>query len=164
MSDERVTMTEAEGSRLDFISEHLNGYLSSGGAWGHIIDFSVIGGLPFTTTLLLETFGRKSGERRIAPLIYGAFGGEVVVIASKGGADVHPAWFFNMQPGQEVTFQIATQAFRASWRVAEGAEREKLWDFMAGLFPPYLDYEKATDRLIPVVVLRPGEVTELMKP
>ena len=164
MGEERVTMTEAESSRLAFISEHLSGYLASGGSQGHIIDFTVIGGLRFTTTLLLETFGRKSGERRIVPLIYGNFGGEAVIIASKGGADVHPGWYFNLQPGKEVTIQIATQTFRATWREAKGAERETLWRFMADLFPPYRDYRKATDRVIPVILLAPGEAVAALKP
>ena len=119
MGDERVTMTEAESSRLDFIGEHLATYLGSGGARGHVMSFTAIGGLPFTTTLLLETFGRKSGERRLSPLIYGVHGGEVVVIASKGGADVHPGWYFNLPAGKEVAIQIATEAFRATWRVAD---------------------------------------------
>ena len=164
MGDKIVKMTEAESSRLDFISKHLGDYLTSGGAKGHIIDFSVIGGLPFTTTLLLETLGRKSGERRIAPLIYGNNGGEVVIIASKGGADIHPGWYFNLQPGREVTIQIATQAFRATWREARGDERERLWEFMAGLFPPYRDYRTATRRIIPVIVLQPGDAVEALRP
>ena len=164
MEDDKVTMTEAESSRLDFISEHLGNYLSSGGVAGHIVDFSVIGGLHFTTTLLLETFGRKSGERRVNPLIYGSTGGEVVVVASKGGADVHPGWYWNLQTAEAVTVQIGTQAFRAKWREAHGAERDALWDFMAGLFPPYLGYATATDRLIPIIVFEMGEGVNTLKP
>jgi deazaflavin-dependent oxidoreductase (nitroreductase family) len=164
MGEERVTMTEAEGSRLDFISEHLATYLGSGGAQGQVMDFTAIGGLAFTTTLLLETFGRKSGERRVSPLIYGVYGGQVVVIASKGGADVHPGWYFNLAAGQDVTIQIGAQAFRASWSVAQGAERDAIWKFMAGLFPPYRSYRAATDRVIPVILLQPGEAVETLKP
>jgi deazaflavin-dependent oxidoreductase (nitroreductase family) len=164
MSDDKVTITEAESSRLDFIGEHLNSYLSSGGAEGHIVDFTAIGGLPFTTTLLLETFGRKSGERRVNPLIYGTHGGKVIVVASKGGADVHPAWYFNLQATRDVVVQIGTQAFRATWHEAQGSERNLLWDFMAGNYPPYLEYEAATGREIPVIVFDMGDPVAPLKP
>lgn len=157
MSKETVTMTEAESSRLDFISEHRRTYIQSGGAQGHILSMADIGGLPFTTTLLLKTVGRKSGQARILPLIYGATGGEVVIIASKGGADIHPAWYLNMLGGGDVAFQIGTQAFKATWREAQGAEREAVWAFMENLFPPYKGYKAGTDREIPVILLTAGE-------
>jgi len=81
---------------------------------------------------LLQLVGRKSGTTRINPLIYGDIGGEVVVVASKGGADQHPAWYLNIKGSQEIAFQIATQAFRATWREPAGAERDKVWEFMVG--------------------------------
>ena len=99
MSKETVVMTEIERSRLDWMAEHLQSYLRSGGARGHIVDLRPIGGHAFTTTLLLRTVGRRSGQTRTAPLIYGSIGGEVVVVASKGGADVHPAWYLNLKGG-----------------------------------------------------------------
>jgi deazaflavin-dependent oxidoreductase (nitroreductase family) len=100
--------------------------------------------------------GRKSGRTQIVPLIYGDVGGEVVIVASKGGADSNPDWYHNLRDGDEVDVQIATQAFRASWREPEGEERHRIWDFMTRVYPPYLNYQRATTRHIPVIMLNPG--------
>lgn len=161
MSD-KVAMTEIERATLEFVARHRDSYIASGGREGHILDYRHLGGHRFTTTLLLETIGRKSGERRITPLIYGDTGGEVVIVASKGGADVHPAWYLNLKAGGEVRFQIGGQAFAAAWREPAGAEREGIWAFMADLYPPYRDYQAATSRQIPVVCLAPGEEVGLL--
>jgi hypothetical protein len=119
-------------------------YLGSGGSQGHIIDVSDIGGHKFTTTLLLKYVGRKSGKTMITPLIYGD----------------HPAWYLNVADSKELSFQIATQAFRASWREPQGAERAKVWDFMVGVFPPYKGYQASTAREIPLVMLSAVEPIE----
>ena len=138
-----------------FIDNHLKTYLSSSGAEGHIMDMSHVGVAHLLPTLLLKTVGRRSGKPLIVPLIYGYYAGEWVVIASKGGAPDHPAWFLNLESGPQIEFQVATQAFRGAWRVAAGDEREKVWRYMAGVYPPYDDYQKTTGgRVIPVVMLR----------
>jgi deazaflavin-dependent oxidoreductase (nitroreductase family) len=147
-------------TRRDFKTEHLEMYLNSGGAEGHIVDLRDIRGHQFTTTLLLRTTGRKSHETRITPLIYGDIAGEVVVVASKGGADHHPAWYLNIKDSKEIGFQVATQAFRATWREPAPEERAKIWDFMVGIFPPYKDYQASTDREIPLVMFAAQETTE----
>ena len=149
------TSAEIAVARRDWKTEHLDMYLGSGGVEGHIVDVSDIGGLNFTTTLLLRYTGRKSGRTIVTPLIYGDFGGEVVIVASKGGADHHPAWYLNLLETPEVDFQIATQAFRATWREAEGDERARVWDFVTGIFPPYTGYQASTDRLLPLIMLKP---------
>ena len=164
MDNSKVTMTEVERDTLDVVDEHCRTYLLSGGREGHIFDSTFIGGHNFLTTLLLETFGRKSGKRRIIALNYGDIGGEVVIVASKGGADVHPAWYLNLREMDEVVFQIATQAFRASWREPEGEEREKVWDFMEAVFPPYRTYRSGTEREIPLVMLKVIEPVDVLKP
>lgn len=157
MSQTEVTMTEIEAARLDWTAEHRRSYLQSGGNKGHIIDFREIGGRQFTTTLLLETTGRKTGLKRILPLIYGVTGGEVVIVASKGGADIHPAWYVNLVGTSEVRFQIATQGFVGVWREPQGDERDQVWAFMERLYPPYKDYKAATDRAIPLVMISTKE-------
>lgn len=157
MSDDRVIMTEVERATLDFVDKHRATYLASQGREGHILDYRHLGGHRFTTTLLLETQGRRSGERRITPLIYGDSGGEVIIVASKGGADVHPAWYWNVLAMPQVTIQIGGQAFRATWREPQHAERADVWAFMSGVYPPYADYQAATGRAIPVVMFQPGE-------
>lgn len=157
MSSDKVTMTEVERATLEFVARHRDTYLKSDGREGHVLDYRHLGGHRFTTTLLLETIGRKSGERRITPLIYGDTGGEVVIVASKGGADVHPGWYFNIRATDQVTIQIAGQAFHCGWREPAGKEREAIWGFMAELYPPYREYQAATDRAIPIVCLTPGD-------
>ncbi|MGE3690871.1 MAG: nitroreductase/quinone reductase family protein [Novosphingobium sp.] len=163
MSDDKVTMTEVERATLEFVARHRDQYLSSGGREGHVLDYRNLGGHRFTTTLLLEHVGRKSGERRITPLIYGDTNGEVVIVASKGGADVHPGWYWNVKAADQVTIQIGGQAFRCTWREPEGEERARIWAFMSELYPPYLDYQTATKRTIPVLVLQPGEEIDALK-
>jgi deazaflavin-dependent oxidoreductase (nitroreductase family) len=151
-------------ARRDWKTEHLAMYLESGGVKGHVVDLSDIGGHGFTTTLLLRYVGRKSGKTIITPLIYGDLGGEVVVVASKGGADHHPAWYLNARSREELCFQVASQAFRATWREPEGAERAGVWDFMVGVFPPYRDYQASTERVIPLLMLSAAEPIETFAP
>ena len=138
-------------------------YLRSGGAEGHIVDLTAIGGHSFTTTLLLQTVGRRSAQVRIAPLIYGDIGGELVIVASKGGADVHPAWYVNLKSNPEVSFQVATQAYAGVWREPQGAERDAIWAFMEKVYPPYTQYQRATRRTIPLVMLSPRNSIEVFR-
>lgn len=137
------------------MARHRELYLQSGGAKGHVVDLSDVGGHPFTTHCMIRVRGRKSGKTRIVPLIYGDIGGEVVIVASKGGADRHPDWYFNLRESEHVDVQIATEAFRASWREPKDEERHRIWDFMVSVYPPYLKYQRSTTRHIPVVMLEP---------
>lgn len=155
MSNESAAAIRQE--RRDWAAQHRESYLRSGGAQGHVMDLSEVGGNQFTTHCLIRVKGRKSGRTQIVPLIYGDVGGEVVIVASKGGADEHPEWYLNIQASDHVDLQVATQAFRASWREPEGEERHRIWDFMTRVYPPYLNYQKATTRHIPVVMLTPEE-------
>ena len=129
----------------DWIADHLKRYLATDGADGHLWN-----GVP---TLLLTTTGRKSGTAQQLPLIYGKDGDRYVIVASRGGAPDHPGWYRNLVAQPEVQVQVAADRFRARARSAKGAERARLWESMAKLFPPYDDYQKKTTREIPVVVL-----------
>jgi deazaflavin-dependent oxidoreductase (nitroreductase family) len=153
MSKETVVTTEIERARRDWMNEHLRSYLQSGGARGHIVDLRPIGGHAFTT----------SGQIRTIPLIYGSIGGEVVVVASKGGADVHPAWYLNLKGVPKASFQIASEAFDATLREPQGAERDAVWTFMEKVYPPYRDYQAATRRTIPLVMLTPVAPVEVFR-
>jgi deazaflavin-dependent oxidoreductase (nitroreductase family) len=155
--------TELAKARRDWKGEHQNAYLRSGGAEGHIMDVTDLGGHKLTTMLLLKYVGRKSGKTMITPLIYGDIGGEVVIVASKGGADHHPAWYLNIRDSKELSFQIATQAYRATWREPEGAERTRVWEFMVGVFPPYKAYQASTTREIPLVMMSVVAPTDRFK-
>src|SRR6195952_2588218 len=142
-------------ARGDWVSEHLEIYLTSGGTRGHILDLSTVGGRALTTHCLIKCAGRKSARDYVRPLIYGNVGGEIVVVASKGGADTHPSWYWNTLASNTIGVQIATQAFEASWREPEGEERHHVWAYMAHLYPPYLAYQQSTSRQIPLVMLTP---------
>ncbi|HEY6029796.1 MAG TPA: nitroreductase family deazaflavin-dependent oxidoreductase [Gaiellaceae bacterium] len=128
-----------------FGEEHVRRYRETGGEVGHIWN-----GVP---TLLLTTTGRRSGEQRTTPLIYGQDGDRYVVVASKGGAPRHPAWYLNLSAKPDVELQVAAQRFRARARTAAANERERLWKLMAGIWPAYDDYQAKTEREIPLVVL-----------
>ena len=136
-----------------WIKNHLRRYLESNGEDGHLWDTSQGGGLGLTPTLLLTTTGRKSGRALILPLIYGEADGNYVIIASKGGAPEHPAWYLNLVDNPTVEVQVKADCFSAKARVANGEERTKLWDQMVGVYPPYTEYQTRTEREIPVVVL-----------
>ncbi len=161
MTDE--TSAAIRETRRDWITEHREMYLRSGGAQGHIMDITAVGGHNFTTHCMIKYTGRKSGKVFITPLIYGDIGGEVVIVASKGGADNHPAWYLNIRDSKEVEFQIATQAFRASWREPVGDEYTKVWNFMVDVFPAYASYQASTARKIPLVMMKPIEQISVFK-
>jgi deazaflavin-dependent oxidoreductase (nitroreductase family) len=61
----------------------------------------------------------------------------------------------NLEAAPECKLMVGAKAVSARARVAEGAEREKIWEHMVEIYPPYVDYQKSTDRVIPVVVLDP---------
>ena len=108
--------------------------------------------------LLLTTIGRRSGEERTSPLIYVEDGNDVAVIASNGGRPRHPAWYLNLQAKPEAEVRVGADTRRVRFRVAEGAERERLWSRAAEVYPGYEAYRKRTERQIPVVILeRIGE-------
>jgi len=103
--------------------------------------------------LLLTTTGRRSGEPRVSPLVYTRDGGGYVIAASKAGADTHPAWYRNIEASPDVRVEIGTEAFPARARIADGAERDRLWEQHVAAMPNFRDYERKTSRVIPMVVL-----------
>lgn len=147
----------SEAKLPDWMQEHLDRYLATDGAEGHLRDLTAGGGKPNTPHLLLTTTGRKSGRLITLPLIYGRDGDNYIVVASKGGAPVHPAWYLNLVAKPAVGVQVAEKKFRAVARAASGEERKRLWRMMADIYPPYDDYQKLTAREIPIVVLEPGK-------
>ena len=110
---------------------------------------------PFTgrTLLLLTTKGAKTSVERTSPLVYSRDGERFVIVASKGGAPTHPAWYHNLRAHPEVTLEVGREKFRARASVATDAERRRLYDKHAERMPTFWDYEKKTTRKIPVVVL-----------
>jgi proline iminopeptidase len=139
-----------------WMAEHANRYISSGGADGHMYRISPPGYSEMTVpSLLLTTTGRKSGERFIFPLFYGRAGGSYFVVASKGGAPEHPGWYRNLLADPDVEVQVGTTRTKARARTAVGEERARLWEKALEFWPPYAEYQRKTEREIPVVVLDP---------
>lgn len=151
-----MTEINIPDSLPSWVKDHIELYLADGEA-GHLWDSSLAGlNEGMLTTLLLTTTGRKSGKQLIIPLIYQPTGdGGYCVIASKGGAPSHPAWYLNLEANPEVQLKVANEEFKAVARVAEGDERARLWDLMVAHYAPYTDYQASTERQIPVVVLDP---------
>ena len=105
------------------------------------------------SVLLLHTRGARSGQTRLAPLVYSSDGDRFVVMASRGGAPSHPAWYLNLVANPTVTLEVGGETFQATATVAEGEERERLFAGHADLSPVFRDYQGRTSRVIPVVVL-----------
>jgi deazaflavin-dependent oxidoreductase (nitroreductase family) len=142
-------------ARANWPAEHLQRYLATDGEDGYFVDFRAVGGPERTPTLILTTTGRRTGKPQTLPLIFGRSGKDYVIIASKGGAPAHPAWYLNLQAHPEVGLQIKGERLRARARVAGGEERSRLWGSMVAIYPPYERYQQKTAREIPVVVLEP---------
>jgi deazaflavin-dependent oxidoreductase (nitroreductase family) len=116
-----------------------------------------VGG-PFegTPILLLHSSGRKSGKTYVNPLAYQKLDdGTLAVFGSKGGMPTHPDWYHNVQANPKVKVEVGTEEFDATVRVAEGEERERIWTKQKEDFSGFAGYEKATTRVIPVVILEP---------
>jgi proline iminopeptidase len=141
------TQDEERNTEMLFGDEHVRRYEETDGEVGH--DWEK--GAP---CLVLTTKGRKSGEDRKFALIY-QFDDEnnPVIVASKGGAPEHPGWYKNLLANPEAKAQIKADKFTVRARTVEGEERAKLWEKLAAVWPDYNEYQKKTDREIPVVVL-----------
>jgi len=103
--------------------------------------------------LLLHHVGAKSGIARVAPLVYMADGDDLVIFASKAGAPTNPDWYHNLVAHPDVTVEVGTVTVPMRARVAQGEERDALFDRHAERFPTFRQYQEGTDRVIPVVVL-----------
>jgi deazaflavin-dependent oxidoreductase (nitroreductase family) len=129
-----------------FGQEHVERYRQTDGEEGHEWR-------PGVYTLILTTKGRRSGQPRPTPLIYGTHDGAYLVVASKGGSDEPPAWYRNLSDDPDVDVQVGGDRFRARARTAGKDEKPVLWRAMAEIWPAYDEYRQKTDRDIPVVVL-----------
>lgn len=132
-----------------FGKEHIDRYRETDGEEGYRW-------LNDTTILILTTKGRRSGEPRDNALIFRDFGDAYLVVASKGGDDRAPDWYLNLQADPEVQVQIKGERFSARARTATPEEKPAMWARMVEAWPDYEEYQKKTDREIPVVVLERG--------
>lgn len=112
--------------------------------------------------LILTARGHKSDEEIRTPLVFRRDGDNYVVVASKGGAPTHPRWYHNVQINPEVDIEVAgtdgTEHIKVrAVTLPSGPERDRLYAYMTEIWPGFADYEKKTERTIPIVVLEPIE-------
>ncbi len=105
--------------------------------------------------LLLTTTGRKTGQPRTTPLGYFKQEGNFVLIASNGGADQNPAWFYNLKSNPQVAIQIGNTQMTVQAEQAGSEKREQLWSELVKMAPAYRQYTQRTKREIPMVILQP---------
>jgi deazaflavin-dependent oxidoreductase (nitroreductase family) len=105
--------------------------------------------------VLLTLRGAKSDKLRYTPVMRVEHDGSYAVVASKGGAPEHPTWYHNIKAHPEFPLQDGTVTKDYVAREAEGTERAEWWERAVAAFPSYAEYQKKTDRQIPVFVLDP---------
>jgi deazaflavin-dependent oxidoreductase (nitroreductase family) len=130
----------------DFNAKIIDEYRANGGK---------VAMFPNGSLLLLHSTGAKSGAMRISPLAYQKVGDAYAIFASKAGAPVNPAWYHNLLAHPETTIELGTEVIKVTARVADPEEREIIWKRQKENAPNFAEYEKKTDRQIPVVILEP---------
>ena len=105
--------------------------------------------------LLLHTTGAKTGLERVHPMMYRKVDGGYAVFASKAGAPTNPDWYHNLVANPHVRAEIGSATVALTARVADHAERERIWGAQKADYPGFADYEQKTTRQIPVVILEP---------
>jgi deazaflavin-dependent oxidoreductase (nitroreductase family) len=121
-------------------------YRSTGG--------KVPGELGEVDILLLTARGAKSGEPRTVPVGFHRIDDRLVILASMGGADKNPPWFYNVVANPEVTVELGTETFQARAQVTEGDDRDRLYGVVCERMAVFADYQARTERVIPVIELR----------
>ena len=138
---------EYEPSPSDFVRDHADRYMASGGTEG-----ADMKGKP---VILLTTVGAKTGKIRKTPLMRVEHDGEYAVVASLGGAPKHPVWYFNIKANPRVELQDGAQTHDYEAREVFGDEKATWWERAVEAWPDYAHYQRKTDREIPVFVLTP---------
>ncbi len=133
-------------------------WMSKSQAWLYRKTDGRLGGkfLQGAPVALLTTTGRKTGERRVSPLVYLREGDRIVLVASKGGAATHPMWYLNLKADPKVSVQIKDEVLHLTARDATEEERSRYWPRLVEMYTSFEDYQSWTDRVIPVVVCDPA--------
>ena len=132
-------------STSDWAREQAETFEASGGQ-----QRADMNGMPI---IVLTTLGAKSGMLRKTALMRVEHDGEYVVVASLGGAPKHPVWYWNITKHPHVELQDGAERHDYDVRELEGAEREEWWARAVEAYPPYADYQRKTERVIPVLLL-----------
>ncbi|MFB7513557.1 nitroreductase family deazaflavin-dependent oxidoreductase [Streptomyces sp. NPDC056144] len=136
---------EYEPSPNTWVREQVELYESSGGTEG-----TTMRDLP---VVLVTTVGARSGKLRKTPLMRVEHEGAYAIVASNGGATAHPVWYHNIVASPLVELRDRTEKWDMKARVATGEERQAWWERAVEAFPDYADYQRKTDREIPLFVL-----------
>lgn len=148
---DRAQAEAAQAGDMDlslFGDEHVKVYEETDGQTGYLWN-----GAPIA---VLTTTGEKSGKTRKHALIFGTDGDDVLLVASNGGAAEHPQWYDNLTETPAVQVQVLDDRYPGMARTATSEERNRLWPTMTELWPSYDDYQAATDREIPIVIIKRG--------
>jgi F420H(2)-dependent quinone reductase len=136
-------------SPAEWVRDQVEGYERSGGARANTLRDT---GLP---VIIVAMRGRKTGSVRKIGLMRVEHDGEYALVASKGGAPKNPEWYYNLRANpDEVTIQDGPEPFEVGVRQVKGDERRVWWERAVAAYPPYADYQKRTEREIPVFVAR----------
>jgi deazaflavin-dependent oxidoreductase (nitroreductase family) len=139
---------EYEPSPFEWVRDHVERYERSGGTAGAIVDGMAI--------VLLTTVGAKTGMLRKTPLMRVEHQGEYAIVASFGGAAKNPVWYFNVVAEPSVQLRDGAVQQNMLAREVHGEERVTWWARAVESYPTYAEYQKKTDREIPVLVLKPA--------
>ena len=151
----RVFSPPPPGSR---VRHRLLNVLSAANVWLYRLSGGRVGGrMGRAPVLLLHHVGRRSGTQRVVPLLFLAEGRRLVIVASKAGSVEHPAWYRNLMTKPETVVEVGSRRIRVRAREASAAERAAYWPRLVELYPSYDLYRQRTDRVLPVVVLEPGD-------
>jgi deazaflavin-dependent oxidoreductase (nitroreductase family) len=139
---------EYEPSPQQWVRDQVEAYERSGGREANtLLDTEM-------RVVILTTRGAKSGKVRKSPVMRVEHNGQYAVVASKGGAPTHPEWYRNIVAHPTaVALQDGPVVFDADIRELEGDERQLWWDRAVDAYPPYAEYQEATDRVIPVLLV-----------
>ena len=145
-------MSEYKPSPWQWVADQVEQYEGSGGTAGfnwRDTDLPVI---------IVTNRGRKTGAIRKTPLMRVADGNNYILVASQGGAPKHPQWYHNLKADPNVEIRDKTKVHVMRVReVIDPVERERLWKIAVKAFPPYQEYQRKTERLIPIFLAEPAK-------
>ncbi len=129
----------------DFNKEIIQEFRANEGAVGGFFE-----GIPL---LLVHTTGAKSGQLRINPTVYFKDGEDLIIAASKGGADSHPDWYHNLVANPQVIVEVGSETLSALAEVSSEPERSNYYEKLASMYPMFNEYKTKTKRVIPIIKL-----------
>jgi F420H(2)-dependent quinone reductase len=136
---------EYQPSAAEWVRNQVEKYEGSGGTEG-----TTLRGMP---VIILTNRGAQSGKIRKTPLMRVEHDGTYAVVASQGGAPTHPLWYYNLVADPHVELQDGPVRSDRVARQVTGEEKALWWDRAVAAYPDYADYQKRTDREIPVFVV-----------